>query len=204
MVAEYIDHMGSDLSVVNLAKLSLSKTNQRTIEAYERGYRVTDDGKLIGVKGEVKLNLYGKQRYPTFSTNWGGYVYGVPVHKLAGYCFYGLKAFEKGITIRHLNGNVLDISKSNIALGSLSENIRDIPKDVRINKARKARASQGIIPNNAKLNPKQVNEIRDFYTQLNGRKAPNGAIRKLSQEYGVSRTVLHKIKVGEYYASITH
>ena len=184
--------------------MKLSKTTQRTIEAYERGYRVTDNGKLIGIKGELTFKLHGEQRYPTFSTNWGGYVYGVPVHKLAAYCFYGLRAFECGITIRHLNGNTLDVSRDNIALGTLSENIRDIPVAARIAKAKVARASQGITPNNAKLKPHQVAEIREFYLKLGGKKAPNGAIKKLQQLYGVSRTTLNDVKRGKIYASITH
>lgn len=183
--------------------MELSKTARRTIETYERGYRVTDSGKLIGTKGELVFNLYGKQRYPTFSTNWGGCVYGVPVHKLAAYCFYGLKAFERGITIRHLNGNTLDVSRNNIALGTLSENIRDIPVAARIARVKAARASQGITPNNAKLKPHQVAEIREFYLRLGGKKAPNGAVKKLQQLYGVSRTTLHEIKRGKNYASVT-
>lgn len=178
----------------------MNKTQKRIVEAKERGYTVTDCGKLIGLKGNViKVSISGKQRYPTFSTNWGGFVYGLPIHQFAAYIFFGERAFDDSLVVRHLNADRLDFSRRNIVLGTYSENENDKPKDVRVRSAKAARAAQGHRPMNAKLTDDQVTRVRNFYNALNGNKAPNGSVIKLSKELGVSKTVLHKIKIGEYY-----
>ena len=198
MKVELLDCMGNDSSVVNAAK---NKTHKRIIEAKERGYSVTNDGRLFGPRGEIKVSLYGKQRYPTFSTNWGGFVYGLPIHVFAAYTFYGDDVFRKDLVIRHLNGNTLDFSKNNIVLGTYSENNLDKPKNTRIASAKKARASQGIRPSNAKLNEFQVKQIREIYSNRKGKKFPNGFVQQLCKKYGATRTTLSKIVKGDYYAS---
>lgn len=179
--------------------MELNKTQIRIIEAVDRGYHVSDNGVLFGVKGKLSVKLFGEQRYPTFSTNWDGYVYGIPVHLFAAYFFFGSVAFEKGIVVRHLDSNTLNFSIDNLKLGTHSENQLDKPKSVRVNAAKIARASQGKRPLNAKLTDDQVAEIRRFYKALDGKKAPNGSVILLCEKYGVSRTVLCKIKNGEYY-----
>jgi hypothetical protein len=103
-------------------------------EAFRRGYRVTDDGKVIGSYGrELKLMYYPDKpkTYPRFSMNtkampeipWD--TYAIPAHWLAAYCFYGEKLFTTGLCIRHINGNKLDLSKDNIKLGTNKENEQD-------------------------------------------------------------------------------
>ena len=178
----------------------MNKTQKRIVEAKERGYTVTDCGKLMGLRDNViKASISGKQRYPTFSTNWGGIVYGIPIHQFAAYIFFGERAFDDSLVVRHLNADRLDFSKSNIALGTYSENENDKPKEVRVRSAKAARAAQGYRPMNAKLTDDQVAIVRSFYNDLKGNKAPNGSVIKLSEELGVSKTVIHKIKTGEYY-----
>lgn len=195
MSVEYIDHMGNVVVPRN-------KTHKRILEAIQRGYKITSTGCLTGPKGKITIALRGTQRYATFSTNWGGYVFGVPVHQFAAYCFFGARAFEKHIVVRHLNGNTLDNSINNIKLGSHSENNMDKPSEKRIYAAKKARAAQGVTPKNAKLTPAQVKMVREFYKKLNGRKAPNGSVTALSKQLGVHRVVLQYIKLGRSYASI--
>lgn len=172
---------------------------QRMREAKDRGYCVTEDGTLFGPKGQIELKLYGKQRYPTFSTNWGGKVFGIPVHKFAAYCFYGEESFNAEC-IRHLNSDTLDCSKDNLVLGTHSENNLDKDKNIRSRAAKIARASQGKTPFNAKLTTEQVGEIREAYKEVKGIKAPNGFTKKLCEKYGVSRTVICSIKRGKSYA----
>ncbi|QDP66558.1 MAG: hypothetical protein Tp1111DCM1126091_64 [Prokaryotic dsDNA virus sp.] len=177
----------------------MTKTQQRILEAVERGYRVTEEGVLFGPKGVINVRLSGKQRYPTFSTNWG-YVFGIPVHRFAAYCFYGEDAFNPSLVVRHLDANTLNFSKENIILGTHSENNLDKPGDSRVESAKAARKSQGYTPVNAKLDKEQVDVVREFYKKLDGKKAPNGAVKELCDRLGVTRTVLIKIKNGEYYA----
>lgn len=166
--------------------------------AYEKGYRATDDGKIIGLRGkELVLKLRGNQRYPTFPINVGNLtksgVYGIPAHKFAAYCFYGEEAFKPGIVVRHLNGNTLDISRKNIALGTYSDNEADKPKEVKTRVAKIARAAQGRRPFNAKLTDDQVRFIR-ARTDLNG--------QQLADMFGVTRTTIADIRKGKKYADV--
>lgn len=177
----------------------MNKTQQRIIEAVARGYRV-DGGKLIGPRGVLKVRRCGKQRYPTFSTNWSS-VFGVPVHQFAAYQYFGEASFKKDVVIRHLNADTEDFSEANLALGTHSENNLDKPKMARSAAASKARQAQGVLPPNAKLTKEEVQEIRDIYEALGGKKAPNGFTKALTVKYGVSRTVLTHIKNRKYYAS---
>lgn len=177
--------------------MQLTKTQSRIVEAIDRGYLIVN-GELFGPRGKLAVRLAGTQRYPTFSTNWDG-VYGVPVHQFAAYQYFGARAFDPTLVVRHLNGNVLDYSEANILLGTPSENNLDKPQSVRQAAARKARASQPTTPNNAKLLPHQVAAIRSAYSGLLTKKAPNGFTKQLCTTYGVSRTVINKIIQGKYY-----
>ena len=109
-------------------------------EAHHRGYRVTEDGRLLGSRGkEIKYFHYPNNRrsYPRFSLNtkridyvpWD--TYSIPVHFLAAYCFYGDEVFNPHLHIRHLNGDKCDFSKSNIKLGTPKDNEQDKPVEVR-------------------------------------------------------------------------
>lgn len=171
----------------------------RIREAKERGYYVTLCGLLYGPKGRIKLSLSPKQKYPTFSTNWGGRVYGLPVHKFAGYFWYGDAALEKGVHVRHMKPDTLDFSKKNLRLGSASDNEQDKPKADRVRVAKIGRSAQGFTPKNAKLTDADVWHIRDEYEKLNGRKAPNGFTQGLVDKFGVSKTVINKIVHRKYY-----
>jgi hypothetical protein len=198
ITATYLDHMGSDLTVVNAAR---TETQRRILEAVSRGYKIKD-GHLFGPKGKLNVAVYGKQRYPTFSTNWGCRVFGVPVHLFAAYVYYGEAAFKEGVVVRHLDGDVRNFSKDNLVLGTHSENNLDKPANVRKAAAVAARASQGFTPTNAKLSEDDVRRIRSFYKRLDGKKAKNGSVKALADELGVSRTVLQNIKNGGSYPNV--
>lgn len=179
----------------------MTQTQQRIREAFLRGYRVKGSH-LIGPKGPLKVGLYGNQNYPSFSTNWGGRVFGVPIHQFAAYQYYGDAAFAPNVVVRHLNGDTMDFTKGNILLGTHSDNELDKPALERSRVAKIARAAQPKTPKHAKLSPDQVKEIRDAYLGLGGKKAPNGFTKTLCEKYGVSRTVITHIKNGAYYASV--
>lgn len=196
--ATYLDHMGTDESVVNAARL-LNKVRQRVVEAHARGYFVTDSGICYGPKGVLKIQLNGTQRYPTISTNWNKKVFSIPAHYLAAYCFYKDAWLLSKLCVRHLNGNTLDLSKRNIKLGTHSENNLDKKAEIRGAAAKAARKAQGSTPKNAKLTKEAVLKIRAFYAGVKGKKAPNGSVTKLAKELGVCREVLHKVKTNQYY-----
>ena len=168
-------------------------------QAYQKGYRVTEDGKLIGLKGnELLVQKRGKQRYPTFSISFKGTnsgVYGVPTHKFAAFCFYGDVIFDEGVIVRHLNSNTNDVSKENIVLGSYSDNENDKLKETRIRTAKTARAAQGRRPVNAKLSDEQIREIRI--------RAKDEIPKRFCKEYGVSDTTIYEILKGRKYNDVT-
>jgi hypothetical protein len=164
--------------------------------AYKRGYRVSDEGVLLSPYGNtLKISISKNQRYPSFSISrvpnvknkYG--VFGIPIHKFAAYCFYGEDAFYCQC-VRHLNGNVLDVSRKNIALGTHSENNLDKNKEKRSSAAKKARAAQGKRPTNAKFDENQISYIRS---------AEKTNI-ELSKEFNVTRQCIYLIRKGKNYA----
>ena len=120
-----------------------SNMNIRTIQAYTQGYYVTKDGQCISKTG-YKLKPYiNSKGYIEFKFSDGfGYTCNLRVHKLQAYQKYGVVAFQKGIQVRHLNGNSLDNSWENIGIGTAKENQLDIPQNVRKDRARKANLMQ--------------------------------------------------------------
>ena len=102
--------------------------------AYERGYRVTKDGQLIGLSNKVVgydkgngyecIRIYINKKYKNLLT-----------HRLQAYQKYGNKLYEDGIVVRHLNSNSLDNSWDNIVIGTQSDNMMDIPKEIRTRRA---------------------------------------------------------------------
>lgn len=167
--------------------------------AYSKGYRVSDDGILYGVKGlPLIVKVRGNQKYPTFTVNgfkevknkYG--VYGIPIHRFAAYCFYGEKIWEYEC-VRHLNGNVEDVSKGNIVLGSHSENNMDKDLLARKNAAKIARAAQGKRPLNSKFTDQQVIMIRRSSKTNN----------ELANEFNVSRQAIWLIRKGKNYGDVS-
>lgn len=113
-------------------------------EAINRGYGFDFKNQiLIRIKSNWKPRLYGKQRYPYMEIWIDKKVQAFPLHKFCAYLLYGDKAFEKGIVVRHKDGNTLNLSKDNILLGTHSQNNMDKPKHKRIYAAKCARAAQG-------------------------------------------------------------
>lgn len=168
--------------------------------ALEKGYKMADDGVLIGMKGKpLKVRLRGKQRYPTFSVNVGDLtpstVYGVPVHKFAAYWYYGEDSYVEGLVVRHLDGDTLNVSKENLVMGTHSENNLDKCPKVRRNAAIKARASQGSRPLNAKLTADQVRIIRERYA--NGESGYS-----ISEDYGISGVTVYELIKRRKYADV--
>lgn len=131
--------------------------------AYRLGYRVTDDGEFISKTGrEISVRSYGG-RPPMWSLHVCGARYGFLIHRLAAYCFFGEAMFAPGIQVRHLNCNILDISRKNLALGTARENYWDTPAEVRSRatlQAVKTRELRGYTPSSAVFSPTDIDQIR--------------------------------------------
>ncbi|MBO7313532.1 MAG: HNH endonuclease [Alistipes sp.] len=105
--------------------------------AINKGYRIDDKGNVFSPS--MRLNLMrDASGYLFFTIRVNGKCNKVMAHRLQAYIKYGDKMFEKGIVVRHLNGKSLDNSLENIAIGTQSDNMMDIPRELRIAHARKA------------------------------------------------------------------
>ena len=98
--------------------------------AYDRGYRVTKDGDLLNPKGK-KIGSISTKGYEGTGIWIDKKQQKLHTHRLQAYQKYGNKLFEDGIVVRHLNGNPLDNSFNNIAIGTYRDNVMDIPKEIR-------------------------------------------------------------------------
>ena len=107
----------------------------KVLIAHSKGYKVTKEGKVIGVKGdELKLNNHeGYYRFNFRDLN--GKATSVKVHRLQAYQKFGDKMFEEGILVRHLDGDSTNNTWDNIAIGTNSDNMMDIDADVRLARA---------------------------------------------------------------------
>lgn len=133
---------------------------------------------------------YGKQRYPNITLSYGTF----PLHKFVAYQLYGENAFKK--IVRHIDGNVLNLSKTNIKLGTHSENNLDKPKKSRINAAKKARASQKR-SYNAKLDMSIAVQIR--YGFQNQKLNKNQYCKTMAQQLNVSVSTIYAILNGRLW-----
>jgi hypothetical protein len=126
--------------------------------AYEKLYRVTKNGHLLNPKGRKigSINVHGYER-TTIRINSKDVV--IKTHRLQAYQKYGDNLFEDGIVVRHLNGNALDNSWDNIAIGTQRDNLKDIP-----------------------LKQRQLNALQSAHKRI---KHPKELVDKLIEEYKV-------------------
>ena len=116
----------------------LSKNNQTTVCAYEKGYRVIDGLVYNSNNKLIKLRVKKRGNYKVFNISFKGKSKPVLVHRLMAYQKYGTAVFEKGIHVRHLNNNAQDNSYDNIVIGTAKDNNLDKPALDRIYYARQA------------------------------------------------------------------
>lgn len=144
----------------------MSKSTEYILEASRKGYFVALDGRAIGPTGVVlKLTLKGNAPYTYCKFNLKG-LKQVSVHRLQAYQKFGDKLFEPGVVVRHLNGNSLDNSFDNIALGSQSDNMFDIPEEVRLASALTAAKEQRKLSWDEMLQLRKDRDNGDTYKTL--------------------------------------
>lgn len=104
--------------------------------AYEKGYRVTEGGVLIGLRGApIYATKTTKGKRAKISFYYGSSRFTVMVHRLQAYQKYGAGLYGKGLEVRHKNDCYSDNSRKNIILGTHLENIYDTPQERRRQKA---------------------------------------------------------------------
>lgn len=106
--------------------------------AYSIGYRVDDSGATWNRHGR-RISSVDSYGYPALHLSLpNGHRTMLRVHRLQAYQKFGDAIFQPGVDVRHLNGNKLDNSASNIAIGTRSQNRMDMPRGARIASARNA------------------------------------------------------------------
>ena len=113
-----------------MVNMSLSKKNTWLLRACEKGFKIDSNGTI--------LNKYGKTIKGQVDRNYMHFCFrdkdgnkNITVHRLQAYQKFGDKIFEKGIQVRHLNGNSLDNSWDNIEIGTISDNAFDKSEETR-------------------------------------------------------------------------
>ena len=175
-------------------KAELSKSNSGILIAYRKGYRVSDNGNILNPNG-VSLSMKASPgKYPTVTITEKNISYNVPVHRLAAYCFYGKEIFRNNVLVRHLNGNVLDVRKSNIALGNSGDNSLDRPLY--------QRKSVALAGKKAQKRPANAKFTKDDVLTIRRRREEGETLQTIATAFGVTRQAIHRIVIKSNYADI--
>jgi len=127
--------------------------------AYDRGYRVTNEGVLMNPEGKPlkgSLNHSGYFR-ASIRSKKKGKKRPVFTHRLMAFQKFGDAMFEPGIQVRHLDRNSKNNSCDNIAIGTARDNTMDVPADIRSKSASiAARAPRGVSAKRRKYSDAEV------------------------------------------------
>ena len=124
--------------------------------ASKKGYKVLDNGNLIGLDNK-KIGYVANTGYEHFTMRYNGKHLKISTHRLQAYQKYGDIIYNSKIVVRHLNGNKLDNTYHNIAIGTIRDNMLDIPKEKRIEIAKNAAT---------KYSDEKVKQIKDYYFKV--------------------------------------
>lgn len=179
--------------------------------AVKQGYSANvRTGAIFGRYGKpLKIRRCGKQDYPTVRLHVRGLpkpAYSVAAHKFIAFLIWGRAAFARGIHVRHRDGNSENNARSNLRLGTPSQNERDKPKAVRVASAKAARAAQGVTPKNAKLSCTQALHVFDVLAEARTHtgRVRRGVVKKLAELYDVSPSAISLIgKEKSWIASLS-
>lgn len=131
---------------------------EKILLAIDKGYVSLPSGDVIGPSGKtLKGGLVG-DGYLAFTFRDGKEFVQIAFHQLAAYVKYGNRSLEDKILVRHFNGIKTDNSHENILIGTHSQNMMDIPKDIRLKKALIATSH---------VRKFDRNQVKDFY-KING------------------------------------
>lgn len=117
------------------------KSREAIYLAYEKGYRVLDDGTLVNPSGKKLRPTPTSVGYPSFKAGSRKPQRTVLLHVFAAYCWYGEPALSAEV-IRHKDDVRTHCTRDNIIFGSYTDNRMDIPTHVRLEVASKARAGR--------------------------------------------------------------
>lgn len=140
-----------------------SKYTDSVLRAANKGYVVKKNGEVVGTSGKILSltpRLKGGIYYYEFSIRIESREHRkVMVHQLQAYQKFGGEALYEGVHVRHLDGDSLNNSWDNIAIGDASANMMD--KDPAERKVHAIKASSKI----RSLTDEQVLEVNRLHYQ---------------------------------------
>lgn len=177
--------------------------------AAQQGYRADLIwGRLYGRSGErLSVKKYGDCSYPTVRLHVRGLpkpAYSVYAHKFVAYLIWGEQALSPDLEVRHLDGNTENIRRSNLLLGTSSQNQMDKPPATRQAAAKAARAAQGHYPCTTILSEAQVVLIHGELvagTTVKGR-VRRGVVKALAEKFGVHKSTISLIGKGKSWNAL--
>ena len=101
----------------------------------ERGYWMSKEGLCFAPNGKQVFGSVSSYGYITSAIRINGKCCRFLFHRLMGYIKFGDKIYEKGMQVRHLDGNPLNNSSDNIGIGTQSENRYDMTEEARVRSA---------------------------------------------------------------------
>ena len=102
--------------------------NEILKEAGKKGYCVDIHGNVWSKTKQLALRK-AQDRYQ-FTIRYYGKRVTIPVHKFVAYLKFGDEIFKEGIEVRHLDGNSLNNGYENISIGTHTQNMRDISRNL--------------------------------------------------------------------------
>lgn len=118
----------------------------KAIPGYERTYAVSSHGRIYSrprpkARGGLLSVSVGKRGYPGIGLSQDGIQKSHEVHRLVALAFIGPR--PEGYEVRHLDGDRLNPHASNLAYGTVSENLFDRVRHGRDHNVNKTHCPQG-------------------------------------------------------------
>ena len=141
--------------------------NSRILSSLTKVFPDSNNGEKIEKATLLKNEPFSFQTAVKINDNK---VHHIAFHRMVAYAKYGDRMYDDNMLVRHLDGNPLNNSWDNIAIGTPHDNMMDIDKDLRV-----LRAAIGA----QKYPYSMVQEIRDLRTQ-------GWSHSKLMNKFGIS------------------
>jgi len=103
----------------------MSRANRAIIEAFRKGYRCDDDGRIIKPDGRRQRAGISALGYRRFGYCMNGKRVSLLAHRFVMFCRVGDRLFTKGLCVLHKNDIKDDNSVKNLYLGTAKDNARD-------------------------------------------------------------------------------
>ncbi len=140
-----------------------------------KGYAINPQGEVFNSKGKMlSLKCVNSDGYRHFSLICKDRKRRITFHQFQAYMKYGDKLFDKGMVVRHKNGNRLDNSWSNIVLGTQRDNMLDRDPEERLKHSIKATKKH----------------VRKDWGEIELDREKGMSYKALSKKYGVSTGTL--------------